>query len=148
MPPTTTAAAGQSIVIGNFANEMMALYSNEGNGLFIDEAPRSTIGQASLLSLTFAAFFFDADLDGRLDIFAANGHVADDIGDRSAKGDLRAAAASVPQPRIEEVRSIEPGRRCGIQPAGRRPRRRVRRLRSRRRSRHRDDQPTTGRHGC
>ena len=70
----------QSIVIGNFANEMMALYSNEGNGLFIDEAPRSTIGQASLLSLTFGAFFFDADLDGRLDIFAANGHVADDIG--------------------------------------------------------------------
>ena len=70
----------QSIVIGNFANEMMALYSNEGNGLFIDEAPRSTIGSASLLSLTFAAFFFDADLDGRLDIFAANGHVADDIG--------------------------------------------------------------------
>jgi enediyne biosynthesis protein E4 len=69
----------QSIVIGNFANEMMALYSNEGNGLFIDEAPRSTIGQASLLSLTFATFFFDADLDGRLDIFAANGHVADDI---------------------------------------------------------------------
>jgi hypothetical protein len=25
-------------------------------------------------------FFFDADLDGLLDIFAANGHVADDIG--------------------------------------------------------------------
>jgi hypothetical protein len=70
----------QSIVIGNFANEMMALYSNEGNGLFIDEAPRSTIAQASLLSLTFAAFFVDVDLDGRLDIFAANGHVADDIG--------------------------------------------------------------------
>jgi enediyne biosynthesis protein E4 len=70
----------QSIVIGNFANEMMALYANEGNGLFIDEAPRSTIGQASLLTLTFAAFFFDVDLDGRLDIFAANGHVADDIG--------------------------------------------------------------------
>ena len=70
----------QSIVIGNFANEMMALYANEGNGLFIDEAPRSAIGQASLLTLTFAAFFFDVDLDGLLDIFAANGHVADDIG--------------------------------------------------------------------
>ena len=74
------ASGRQSIVIGNFANEMMALYSNEGTELFIDEAPRSTIGQASLLNLTFAAFFFDADLDGRLDIFAANGHVADDIG--------------------------------------------------------------------
>ena len=68
-----------SLIIGNFSNEMMALYSNEGNGLFIDEAPTSTIGRASLLRLTFACFFFDFDLDGRLDIFAANGHVADDI---------------------------------------------------------------------
>ena len=32
-----------------------------------------------MLRLTFASFFFDYDLDGRLDIFAANGHVADDI---------------------------------------------------------------------
>jgi len=68
-----------SLVIGNFSNEMMALYHNEGNGLFIDEAPTSTIGKTSLLTLTFACFFFDYDLDGRPDIFAANGHVADDI---------------------------------------------------------------------
>src|SRR4029077_37344 len=68
-----------SLVIGNFSNQMMSLYSNEGNGLFIDEAPASTIGRASLLTLTFGCFFFDADLDGWPDIFAANGHVADDI---------------------------------------------------------------------
>jgi hypothetical protein len=58
---------------------MIALYHNEGTGLFIDEAPTSAIGKASLLTLTFGCFFFDFDLDGRLDIFAANGHVADDI---------------------------------------------------------------------
>ncbi|MFP5264567.1 MAG: CRTAC1 family protein [Blastocatellia bacterium] len=69
----------QSLVIGNFSNEMMALYHNEGTGLFIDEAPTSTIGQASLLTLSFACFFFDYDLDGLPDIFAANGHVSDDI---------------------------------------------------------------------
>jgi hypothetical protein len=69
----------QSLVIGNFSNEMMALYSNDGTGLFTDEAPGSTLGRASLLRLTFACFFFDVDLDGLLDIFAANGHVADDI---------------------------------------------------------------------
>jgi hypothetical protein len=68
-----------SLVIGNFSNEMMALYTNEGNGLFIDEAPTSTIGRNSLLTLTFGCFFFDYDLDGLPDIFAANGHVADDI---------------------------------------------------------------------
>ena len=68
-----------SLIIGNFSNEMMALYHNEGTGLFIDEAPQSEIGRASLLTLTFGCFFFDYDLDGRPDIFAANGHVADDI---------------------------------------------------------------------
>jgi hypothetical protein len=68
-----------SLVIGNFSNEMMALYHNEGTGLFIDEAPTTTIGQATLLSLSFSCFFFDYDLDGRPDIFAANGHVSDDI---------------------------------------------------------------------
>jgi hypothetical protein len=68
-----------SLLIGNFSNEMLGLYHNEGTGLFIDEAPSSTVGQSSLLTLTFGAFFFDFDLDGRDDIFAANGHVHDDI---------------------------------------------------------------------
>ena len=45
----------------------------------MNEAPTSTIGQATLVSLSFSCFFFDYDLDGRPDIFAANGHVADDI---------------------------------------------------------------------
>ena len=69
-----------SLIIGNFANQMMALYHNEGHGLFIDEAPTSAVGRLSLLTLTFGCFFFDYDLDGRPDIFAANGHVSDDIG--------------------------------------------------------------------
>jgi hypothetical protein len=68
-----------SLIIGNFSNQMMALYHNEGRGLFIDDAPRSAIGRSSLLSLTFGCFFFDYDLDGLQDIFAANGHVSDDI---------------------------------------------------------------------
>jgi hypothetical protein len=68
-----------SLVIGNFSNQMMALYHNEGKGLFIDDAPRSAVGRSSLLTLTFGCFFFDYDLDGAPDIFAANGHVDDDI---------------------------------------------------------------------
>ena len=68
-----------SVVIGNFTNESMALYHNDGSGLFTDEAATSGIGKTSAQSLTFATFFFDYDLDGLLDIFAANGHVSDDI---------------------------------------------------------------------
>lgn len=68
-----------SLLIGNFSTEMLALYHNEGDGLFVDEAPTSNVGRASLLTLTFGAFFFDFDLDGWLDVFAVGGHVADDI---------------------------------------------------------------------
>jgi hypothetical protein len=68
-----------SIVIGNFTNETTALYRSDGAGLFTDESIRSGIGQMTSQSLTFACFFMDYDLDGRLDIFAANGHVSDDI---------------------------------------------------------------------
>jgi hypothetical protein len=67
------------LLVGNFTNEMLALYHNEGNGIFIDEAPASTVGRASLLTLTFGAFFFDYDLDGLLDILAANGHLEEEI---------------------------------------------------------------------
>lgn len=67
------------LVIGNFTNESLALYRNEGGGLFSDATPSSGIGPPSAKSLTFATFFFDYDLDGRPDIFAFNGHVADDI---------------------------------------------------------------------
>jgi hypothetical protein len=69
----------QSVVIGNFTNESIALYHNDGSGLFTDDAPSSGIGKMSAQSLTFATFFFDYDLDGLLDVFAANGHVSDDI---------------------------------------------------------------------
>lgn len=67
------------LLVGNFANQMLGLYHNEGNGFFVDEAPSSTVGRASLLSLTFGVFFFDFDNDGYDDIFAANGHIEPDI---------------------------------------------------------------------
>ena len=68
------------LLVGNFSNQMLALYHNEGNGLFVDVAPASSVGRVSLLSLAFAVFFFDYDLDGQPDIFAANGHIEEAIG--------------------------------------------------------------------
>jgi hypothetical protein len=69
----------QSLVIGNFTNEGMALYHNDGSGLFVDQAAATGISRMSSQSLTFGSFFFDYDLDGYQDILAVNGHVADDI---------------------------------------------------------------------
>ena len=68
-----------SLVVGNFTNEGMALYHNDGSGLFTDAAPATGLAQKSVGSLTFGALFFDYDLDGLPDILAINGHVSDDI---------------------------------------------------------------------
>jgi enediyne biosynthesis protein E4 len=68
------------LLVGNFSNQMLGLYHNEGTGLFVDEAPSSAVGRASLLSLAFGVFFFDYDLDGYIDLFAANGHIEEEIG--------------------------------------------------------------------
>jgi enediyne biosynthesis protein E4 len=69
----------QSLVLGNFTNESMSLYHNDGSGLFMDEAPATGIARISNKSLTFGTFFFDYDLDGLPDILAVNGHVSDDV---------------------------------------------------------------------
>ncbi len=67
------------VTIGNFANEASALYVAQQTLLFADEANITGLGAATLLDLTFGTFFFDADLDGRLDIFSSNGHVSAQI---------------------------------------------------------------------
>lgn len=68
------------VVIGNFANEMTALYCSQGRSLiFSDDAVATGIGPPSRLLLKFGMFFFDYDLDGRLDVLAANGHLEDEI---------------------------------------------------------------------
>jgi hypothetical protein len=68
------------IAIGNFANEMTALYVSYGNDMqFMDEAIPTGLGPVTRTSLTFGLFYFDYDLDGRLDLLTANGHLEKDI---------------------------------------------------------------------
>lgn len=68
------------IAIGNFANEMTALYVSQPKSLaFTDEAITEGIGPASRMLLKFGIFFFDYDLDGRLDVLTANGHLETEI---------------------------------------------------------------------
>jgi enediyne biosynthesis protein E4 len=68
------------IAIGNFSNEMTALYVSSGRDLqFRDDAVSNGLGPATRIELKFGLFFFDADLDGRLDLFGANGHLEEDI---------------------------------------------------------------------
>ena len=68
------------IGIGNFANEMTAMYVSQRDPCsFTDEAIQEGIGPASRLLLKFGLFFFDYDLDGRLDLLTSNGHLEEEI---------------------------------------------------------------------
>jgi enediyne biosynthesis protein E4 len=69
------------LAIGNFANEMTALYVTEDPSSlqFSDLANLFGLGAPTQPPLKFGLFFFDYDLDGRLDLLSANGHLESDI---------------------------------------------------------------------
>ncbi len=67
--------SGLGVLIGNFAHERLSFYVRKKEGLFLDESNQRGLGIPSHYFLTFGLFFFDYDLDGLKDVFAANGHV-------------------------------------------------------------------------
>jgi len=77
------------MVVTNFDNEMLGFYRGTKGGIYIDQAPRSNIGRLSQRSLGFGCFFFDADLDGLLDLLVVNGHIDDTV--RNVRADTRYA---------------------------------------------------------
>lgn len=69
-----------AVAIGNFANEMSSFYvSRHNEQVFSDDAIIAGIGADSRRVLTFGLIFVDLDLDGRLDLLAASGHVEPEI---------------------------------------------------------------------
>ena len=67
------------LFVTNLSEEMNELYRNEGDGTFSNATFSSGLGPPSLPFLGFGTFFFDADQDGDLDLFVANGHIIDNI---------------------------------------------------------------------
>jgi enediyne biosynthesis protein E4 len=78
------------VVITNFDNEMLGLYRSNGKS-FDDVAMQAGLGPASRNTLGFGCVFFDADLDGRLDLAVANGHIDDTV--RNIRGNVGYAQA-------------------------------------------------------
>jgi enediyne biosynthesis protein E4 len=81
------------IAIGNFANEMNALYVAQRDSLvFADEAAKEGVGPASQKLLKFGLFFFDYDLDGRLDVLTADGQLEPEINRVDSRQQYRQSA--------------------------------------------------------
>lgn len=82
-----------AVAIGNFANEMSSFYvSNFRLPQFVDQTIGEGLGPATRMALTFGVFFFDYDLDGRLDFVQANGHVENEINQVQASQSYRQPA--------------------------------------------------------
>jgi hypothetical protein len=80
---TNSGSAG--VAITNFDNEMTGLYQLSGKS-YEDIAAQAGVGLASKNSLGFGCAFFDANLDGWLDLAVANGHIDETV--RSIRGNV------------------------------------------------------------
>jgi len=74
------------IAITNFDNEMVGLYRSPSAGQFDDISIASGVGGPSKTTLGFGCAFADLDLDGRLDLVVANGHIDDTV--RNIRGNV------------------------------------------------------------
>jgi hypothetical protein len=63
------------LVLTTFAHDTKTLYRNMDGSLFEDASVRSGLAAATFVPMGWGASFLDADLDGRLDLFLANGHI-------------------------------------------------------------------------
>jgi hypothetical protein len=79
------------IAITNFDNEMIGVYRAGKAGGYEEISLASGIGAASKATLGFGCAFLDADLDGRLDLAVANGHIDETV--RNIRGNVGYAQA-------------------------------------------------------
>ena len=69
------------LVLTTFAHDAKTLYRNLDGSQFEDASVRSGLAAATFGPMGWGASFLDADLDGRLDLFLANGHIFPNVDD-------------------------------------------------------------------
>ena len=77
---TTTGPAARTCSSAIFRTRCWRSITTRARNCSSTRPRRQRSGRTSLLYLAFGVFFLDYDLDGHLDIFAANGHIEEEIG--------------------------------------------------------------------
>lgn len=83
------------LVLTAFAHDRNTLYRNLGDGLFEDAAVTAGLAAPTFTRMGWGVAFVDVDLDGRQDLFVANGHIFADVGEYPQLGETFAQANQV-----------------------------------------------------
>ena len=67
------------LFITNFSLEVNSLFRNDGDGFYMMTTFETGLADPSFHKLGFGTLFIDADNNGTLDLFVANGHVWDNV---------------------------------------------------------------------
>ncbi len=97
------------LIVCNLDRQSDSFFLNDGTGLFDDATPRAGLAATSRPFTRFGMGFLDVDHDGRLDLFQANGRVAETArehdGDPYAETNL--VLRGVEGPRFEPVETAD-----------------------------------------
>jgi hypothetical protein len=75
------------LVLTAFAHDRNTLYRNLGSATFEDATLQAGLATITFQRMGWGIAFLDADLDGQLDLFIANGHIFADVGDYPELGE-------------------------------------------------------------
>ena len=98
-----------------FAHDRNTIYRNVGGGSFEDASATAGLATSTFTRMGWGTAFLDADLDGRLDLVVANGHIFPDVDRFPALGETYAQASQLLLNQGGTFRDVSAGTGRGLQ---------------------------------